>query len=261
MTQVTDLIDYARAQGVAFFQGKIATGNDLNSARVLAIVPAIKAIEAQEIEFTTELPGLITRAYIDGTQATVSDASMSSAISKTARFLKAADIGFAWPTIEMVGAVIRETNDKAARDVMAKRAFEKLLTLMGEVIARKAMPPREVILATLNPQAVDPSKNEKLAALFSKLGKLAKETATMDMNRYSAMAVEGLRYERLAGEHKALAAREAEHAKPAAPIEAVTPQSNEPVSMPQACAEARGLVHEEVVETTEQDGVDMILAA
>ena len=245
MTQVNDLVAYARAQGEAFHAGKIATGNTFESARVQAILPAIKAIESKEVALTSDLPGTITRAYAEGARITYAAASEKTAVSKTAQFLIAADKGKASEALEYVERIIRETNDNDVQATMRKRAFEKLTDVCRLVNKTGALPSRVEVLTIINPPAVNATQDEQLAALFKKMAKLAENIAKLDIDRYGALATEAVRYERLSDEHEARAKRSATREPPSdattAPGELVTPHSNQPVA--------------------EMDDVDQLLAA
>jgi hypothetical protein len=218
MTQISDLVDHARAQGVAYFQGKVATGNTFESARVLALVPAIKAIEAGEVTLESNLPGDVTRAYAEGARIEYGTKSLSTAISKTLQFLMAAQAGVCTGLFHAVDAAIRETNDADTQKVMCSGAFEKLTDLCRVAIKTKAVPDRATIVAVLAPQAANPSNDETLAQLFAKMAKLAKNIVEIEPEKYYALAIERKRYEQLGAEHTARAKRAHEQATTTQPV-------------------------------------------
>ena len=235
MQTVDQLVDFARLQGEAFAAGKVATSNTLASARVQAILPAIKAIEAGEITLTSDLPGLITRAYAGGARIEYkSGGSERTAVSKTAAFLIAADKGLMVKLVNAVENIIREQNDSEVRGVMEKGIFEKLNTLSIAVVKEKMLLPKDRIMSVLAPVATEPTADEQLRDIFKKLSKLCSEASKIG-DKYSAMAVESLRFGKLSDHHaaeakrktEALAALVAERASiPAEAAPVVTLQSN-----------------------------------
>lgn len=238
-------VAYAMEQGQLEAAGKVAAGNTFESARVQALMPAINAIEASDIEFTADMGGAITRAYATGAGIDYNAKSETVAISKTNTFFKAASLGLAKGTFAAVDELIRGCNDDKVQKVMRGRAFEKLVTLCRTAVAANAVPGKLALLEVLNPTAAEEGVDEKLAAVFKKLAKLADDAATIGGEKYGALAIESKRYARLQSEHEANAKRNAEHkAKDAAQVVTpteVTQSSNQ--------------------EDTSTDDVDALLAA
>jgi len=230
MQTVATLVDFARSKGEAFAAGKVATGDTFNSARFQAILPAIKAIEAGEVQHTTDLASQITRAYAEGAKIDYkSERTVSSAVSKTSAFLVAAEHKLMLALINTVETIIREQNDKDVRNKMESGIFGKLNSLSIAAVAAakdKKVLDWSKIVSVLFPAEVDPTTDEQLAVMFKKMAKLADDISGL-ATVYETMAVEAKRFQRLSAEHKARAERLNDQKAPLPTVETpVTPQSN-----------------------------------
>jgi hypothetical protein len=130
-------------------------------------------------------------------------------VSKTAAFLIAADKGLMVKLINAVENIIREQNDSEVRGVMEKGIFEKLNTLSIAVVKEKMLLPKDLIMSVLAPVKLEPTDDEQLRDIFKKLSKLCSEASKIG-DKYSAMAVESLRFEKLSDHHAAEAKRKTE---------------------------------------------------